>query len=523
MFINELFSEAEVQNQIVVLYPGRFQPFHLGHRDVFASLQGKFGRDAVYIATSNKTELPKSPFNFSDKTVFMTAAGVPADRILEVASPYKLPEQFNPEHTIFVVAVGAPDADRLKPDSLKKDGTASYFKTFKSIADCETADQHGYVIIAAERHKVITLNDQQVDVSHGTQSRAAWNSVRNDANGRREFLTQMYGRNDPEVGRVLDKIPVNEDSNMPVANDSSSAIPGISVVETIRKVSGGYRLVSKKGKNLGTYPTHAGAEKRERQVQYFKHAGESVEEGWKEKVGAAALAGAVATGAGANTPKVPLDQAIRDATAVYNINKAVKKQKEKSKEETPKKTDKQVKEFAPDGFNGGDDGEEFNPNLAKMAYDDGVVKGAGLADGATLERAMAINDWDKHDGGIYSQHFAKGFKKGRLDKINFNNKQYNLNLKLMKDGSIRHGEQGVSEDAAGVGVVSNSKDPRYVMATMGDQNDVTAQTLPNMMKAYGLTRKMSKEEKLKVAESLLSQIRALREELAQTRANIKKQ
>ena len=105
----------------------------------------------------------------------------------------------------------------------------------------------------------------------------------------------------------------------------------------------------------------------------------------------------------------------------------------------------QVNEFAPDGFNGGDDGEEFNPNLAKMAYDEGVVKGASLADGATLERAMAINDWDKHDGGIYSQHFAKGFIAGRKDKIRHNNKQYNLNLKLMKDGSIRHGEQGVAE------------------------------------------------------------------------------
>jgi len=44
------------------------------------------------------------------------------------------------------------------------------------------------------------------------------------------------------------------------------------VDEHIVKVSGGYRLVSKKsGKNLGTYPTKAGAEKRERQVQYFKH------------------------------------------------------------------------------------------------------------------------------------------------------------------------------------------------------------------------------------------------------------
>jgi hypothetical protein len=44
------------------------------------------------------------------------------------------------------------------------------------------------------------------------------------------------------------------------------------ISEHIVKVSGGFRLVSKKtGKNLGTYPTKAGAEKRERQVQYFKH------------------------------------------------------------------------------------------------------------------------------------------------------------------------------------------------------------------------------------------------------------
>jgi cytidylate kinase len=46
---------------------------------------------------------------------------------------------------------------------------------------------------------------------------------------------------------------------------------GAGVDETIRKVQGGYRLLSKKGKNLGTYPSKAGAEKRERQVQYFKH------------------------------------------------------------------------------------------------------------------------------------------------------------------------------------------------------------------------------------------------------------
>ena len=45
------------------------------------------------------------------------------------------------------------------------------------------------------------------------------------------------------------------------------------IKEHIVKTSGGYKLVSKTtGKNLGTYDTKEGAEKRERQVQYFKNA-----------------------------------------------------------------------------------------------------------------------------------------------------------------------------------------------------------------------------------------------------------
>lgn len=42
---------------------------------------------------------------------------------------------------------------------------------------------------------------------------------------------------------------------------------------TIRKVKGGYRLYSSKGRNLGTYSSRKKAAKRERQVQYFKHRG----------------------------------------------------------------------------------------------------------------------------------------------------------------------------------------------------------------------------------------------------------
>lgn len=50
--------------------------------------------------------------------------------------------------------------------------------------------------------------------------------------------------------------------------------------EHIVKVGDKYRLVSKKtGKNLGTYDTEEGAEKRERQVQYFKRVAEENTQG----------------------------------------------------------------------------------------------------------------------------------------------------------------------------------------------------------------------------------------------------
>lgn len=40
----------------------------------------------------------------------------------------------------------------------------------------------------------------------------------------------------------------------------------------IRKTSGGYKVLSEKGKNLGgPYKTRAQAEKRLRQVEFFKH------------------------------------------------------------------------------------------------------------------------------------------------------------------------------------------------------------------------------------------------------------
>jgi hypothetical protein len=55
-----------------------------------------------------------------------------------------------------------------------------------------------------------------------------------------------------------------------------STIKGVGTIygggEMIKKVKEGYKVVSEKGKNLGgPYKSKAEAEKRLRQVEYFKH------------------------------------------------------------------------------------------------------------------------------------------------------------------------------------------------------------------------------------------------------------
>jgi len=218
MYITDLFETKNTP--VVVTYPGRFQPFHQGHAGVFAELQKLFGKSNVYILTSNDQSGPKSPFNFADKRQLMTAAGVPGDHIVQTTAMYALPEGFDPHNTIFVTAVGAPDADRLNPDSVlkrdKKDkegniikpaGSPGYYKIWGGADQAVTADQHGYVVVIPEIHKAVKIKGKIYDVSHGTECRNLWNIIRGDAKARSEFLSQLYGRPDAKLAQIFDKIP----------------------------------------------------------------------------------------------------------------------------------------------------------------------------------------------------------------------------------------------------------------------------------------------------------------------------
>jgi Cytidylyltransferase-like len=384
MQIFEMFEGAG--KRVVVTYPGRFQPFHLGHKDVFNSLQSQFGSDNVYIVSSDKVEPPKSPFSFSDKVQFMRAAGIPAHSIIHSAKVYDLPEQFaaDKSNIIFVTAVGAPEAKRLGTGGQKKDGSPAYFQPWKGdLGDAQTADKHGYVIVEPEHSKTITVGGTKVDVSHGTPVRALWEKIKGNEKLRKEFIMQMYGQYHADLEPILDKIAESVDLN---------------------EVS------------LGNYYTKANKSRIDNIAKTIF--------------------------ADPANPEV-----IAAKRALVNRERGIQRMSARNqKTYQAQQQQQQQDQLAQDTAN-------IDQLEAKLAE---------------LERQFDKNYEYSDDHRVWTKHNA-----------------IRQNIDALKK-RIANARIGLDEDAAGVGVVKNGKDSRYMTATMGDDNIVTADTLPQMMKNYNL-------------------------------------
>jgi hypothetical protein len=193
--------------QIVVVYPGRFQPLHRGHKAVYDDLVAEFGPN-VYIATSNKTDPDKSPFDFEDKLRMARVAGIPADKIQLVKNPYsasEITDRFVPDNTVLLFAVGDKDMDtdpRFKFDAdglgRKKDGSLAYLQKWPGMHKAKTMDQHGY-IIAAPTKEFEVMGEP---ATSATEIRKAYRTA--DPATRDSIITDLYGKPKPEIRRMFD-------------------------------------------------------------------------------------------------------------------------------------------------------------------------------------------------------------------------------------------------------------------------------------------------------------------------------
>lgn len=78
-------------NNTIIIFPGRFQPFHKGHNDVYRYLKSVFPH--VFITTTNtssKKEPERYPFNFKEKVAIMKELGG-VDPIDIIPTPTRYP------------------------------------------------------------------------------------------------------------------------------------------------------------------------------------------------------------------------------------------------------------------------------------------------------------------------------------------------------------------------------------------------------------------------------------------------
>ena len=200
--VNEF--EENKQFKTVVIYPGRFQPFHKGHASVYNSLKEKFPFADVYISTSNKSDNDKSPFDFKEKRELIKHAGVDPNMVVQTANPYlaqEIVQKYNSDNTKIIFAVSEKDMQGDKPRfkfGTKRDGSPSYFQPFESVGEAEFSAKHGYI----DTLPTMNFDILGKNITSASQIRDIYR--KGDEKVRRELLMDLYGSANEDVKRIFD-------------------------------------------------------------------------------------------------------------------------------------------------------------------------------------------------------------------------------------------------------------------------------------------------------------------------------
>ena len=183
--VESILGEAASIDKQIVVYSGRFQPFHKGHFATYQNLVKKFGSDNVYIGTSNVTDSNKSPFNFNEKkAIMMKMFGIPSSKIVNVKNPYAPSEilnKYDEDKTGLIVVVGEKDENRLG---------GKYFTPYKGKVT-EPYSDRGYVYAAPSESNPISGTDVRYWLSAGSEA------------DRKKNFTKAYPKFDDQIFKMI--------------------------------------------------------------------------------------------------------------------------------------------------------------------------------------------------------------------------------------------------------------------------------------------------------------------------------
>ena len=199
--------EGIPNKKMVIIYPGRFQPFHMGHFKVYQYLKQQFPAADVYIASSNKVEPDKSPFNFEQKKFLAMGLGVESEDMIQCANPYQALEivkKYNSDSTVLLFAISKKDMTEnprfaFKP---KVNGEPGYLQPYNE-KDINPLSQHGYMITTPTfPFKVLgrpAMGASDIRNAYRTSNEAT----------RLRIIKDLYGRIDKEIVELWNAVLVN--------------------------------------------------------------------------------------------------------------------------------------------------------------------------------------------------------------------------------------------------------------------------------------------------------------------------
>jgi hypothetical protein len=130
----------------LVIMPGGFHPWHAGHTALYRAAEAAFPSADVFVAATADTATRPFPFNL--KKMLAQAAGVPANRFIQVKSPFKAEEItqiYDPNDTQLIFVRSEKDSDQQpRAGGVKLNGGPAYLQPYKRTG-LAPMSQHGYM------------------------------------------------------------------------------------------------------------------------------------------------------------------------------------------------------------------------------------------------------------------------------------------------------------------------------------------------------------------------------------------
>jgi len=199
-FLNENLKTGSL---FVVSYGGKFSPFHSGHFEIYEKICKQFGKDNVFITTSDlpvKPDPTKHFLNFEEKSSIMTKMfKIPSNRIFKVKNNYAPMELLNqfPESTIFVTVLGQKDVERLV--------NGKYFKWMakEDVLVAKNGSDLSWLQGYKESGYVWIEENWNVNLS-ATEIREFFRNPANSLEDKERFFKKIYGKMDAGIFNMLD-------------------------------------------------------------------------------------------------------------------------------------------------------------------------------------------------------------------------------------------------------------------------------------------------------------------------------